>query len=75
VAGIGRMKYSLFLFYNAFGGVLWVLICLLAGYFLGNISVVKENFSIAVLVIIVISILPIIFEFWKHRTQTAGQKS
>jgi membrane-associated protein len=75
VAGIGRMQYGLFLFYNAFGGVLWVLICLLAGYFLGNVPVVKENFSIAVLVIIVISILPIIFEFWKHRTQTAGQKS
>ena len=67
VAGIGRMKYSLFLFYNIFGGVLWVSICLACGYFLGNIPIVKENFSIAILVIIFVSILPVAVEVWKHR--------
>ena len=70
VAGIGRMKYSLFLFYNVLGGVLWVTLCVTAGYFLGNITVVKDNFSIAILVIIFVSILPVLFEIWKHRQQS-----
>jgi membrane-associated protein len=74
VAGIGSMQYSLFLFYNILGAVLWVSLCLLAGYFFGNISIVKENFSIVVLLIVFISVLPVIFEIWKHRTETAKKK-
>lgn len=66
VAGIGRMKYSVFFFYNAIGGVLWVLLFVLAGYFLGNITFIKNNFNIVILVIIIVSLSPVIFEIRKH---------
>ena len=54
VAGIGKMSYRYFLTYNVIGGVAWVLICSLTGYFFGNIPVVKQNFEVAILAIIVI---------------------
>jgi membrane-associated protein len=74
VAGIGRMNYKLFLFYNCLGGILWVTLCVSAGYFLGNIPVVKHNFSIVILIIIFISMLPILFEIWKHRRKNLPMK-
>ena len=67
VAGIGLMSYPRFLAYNVFGGLLWVGLCLGAGYAFGNIPVVKNNFSIVVLGIVAISLLPIAIEYWKHR--------
>lgn len=67
VGGIGRMNYGTFLTYNVVGAILWVVGITLAGYFLGNIPIVKDNFSKVVLLIIVVSILPIIFEFLKER--------
>ncbi|MBP9855602.1 MAG: DedA family protein [Candidatus Omnitrophica bacterium] len=75
VAGIGRMKYSVFITYNIVGAVLWVVLCVFAGYFLGNIPIVKENFSIAILVIIFISILPVILEVWKHQREKTKNPS
>ncbi|MDD1620308.1 MAG: DedA family protein [Methylococcaceae bacterium] len=69
VAGMGRMAYSQFIAYNIVGGIAWVLLCSLSGYFFGNIPVVKKNFELVILAIIVISILPIIFEVWKARRQ------
>lgn len=63
VAGIGTMTYSKFILYNIVGGVIWVLLFVLGGYFFGNIPVVKNNFSITIVVIIFISILPGIIEF------------
>ena len=63
VAGVGTMTYSKFIIYNIVGGVLWVLIFVLGGYFFGNIPFVKNNFSITIAVIILISILPGIIEF------------
>ena len=63
VAGVGTMTYSKFILYNIVGGVLWVLIFVLGGYFFGNIPFVKNNFSITIVVIIFISILPGIIEF------------
>ncbi|NCN82667.1 MAG: DedA family protein [Candidatus Pacebacteria bacterium] len=67
VAGIGRMKYSKFLYFNVLGGLLWVFGVTLVGYFFGNIPVVKENFSVVVLAIIGLSVLPIAVEFIKAR--------
>jgi membrane-associated protein len=67
VAGIGRMAYGKFLSYNITGGVVWVALCILAGYWFGNIPVVKKNFELVVLAIIFISFIPVILEIWKSR--------
>src|SRR3546814_268667 len=67
VGGIGRMNYGTFLTYNVIGAVLWVVGITLAGYFLGNIPLIRDNFSTVVLLIIVFSILPIIFEMAKEK--------
>lgn len=60
VAGVAKMKYWVFALYNIIGGFLWVALFVLAGYFFGNIPWVKHNFSLVVMMIIVISVLPII---------------
>ena len=67
VAGIGSMTYPRFIAYNVFGGVLWVVLLVLGGYFFGNIPVVQKNFSIVIMAIIVISILPGVIEFLRQR--------
>ncbi|MBK6398831.1 MAG: DedA family protein [Bacteroidetes bacterium] len=67
VAGVTRMNYSSFILYNIVGGIVWVLTCSFAGYFFGNIPVVKENFSIVIISIIIVSIVPIIIEFIRNR--------
>lgn len=58
VAGIGAMRYSLFIFYNVAGGMAWVCIFVLGGYYFGNIPAVKSNFTIVIAAIIIISIMP-----------------
>jgi membrane-associated protein len=67
VAGIGAMSYSRFILYNVAGGLLWVVLFVGGGYLFGNIPVVKNNFSIVVLGIVGISLLPIAIEYWKHK--------
>jgi len=67
VAGIGRMSYGKFIAYNVIGGVGWVVILTGAGYFFGNIPVVRKNFSLAILAIIALSTVPIVTEFLRHR--------
>jgi membrane-associated protein len=67
VAGVGKMEYKRFIFYNASGGFVWVSGFILAGYFFGNIPMVKKNFSLVILAIIFLSILPIIIEFVKSK--------
>ncbi|HLV23352.1 MAG TPA: DedA family protein [Moheibacter sp.] len=67
VAGIGRMSYKTFLTYNVVGAIFWVVGVTLVGYFLGNIPIIKENFSKVVIGIIVLSLLPIVFEFVKEK--------
>jgi membrane-associated protein len=62
LAGIGTMKYFKFLAYNVIGGVLWVLAFLFAGYFFGNIPFVKNNFALAIIAIILVSMIPTILE-------------
>ena len=67
VAGIGSMTYSKFIAYNIIGGTVWVAIFVYGGYFFGNISFVKDHFSVTILVIILISLVPGFVEFFKHR--------
>ncbi|HXG31593.1 MAG TPA: DedA family protein [Thermodesulfobacteriota bacterium] len=71
VAGIGRMTYRRFTLYNIVGGIAWILIFVLGGYFFGNIPLIKRNFEIVILAIIFISVLPGIVEFLRHRFQSA----
>jgi len=71
VAGIGAMTYSKFIAYNIIGGLAWVAICTSAGYYFGQMKVVKNNFSLVVLAIIFLSILPGIIEYVKHRREKA----
>ncbi len=72
VAGIGKMNYGQFLLYNAVGGVVWVTICLFAGYWFGGYEVVKENFELVVVAIVLISVLPMAIELargWLRRKE------
>jgi membrane-associated protein len=63
VAGIGKMTYARFAFYNIIGAVIWVATVLMSGYFLGSIPLVKKNFTIVVFAIIAISVLPVVVEY------------
>jgi membrane-associated protein len=67
VAGLGSMSYGRFMSYNVVGGVAWVLICTLAGYLFGNLPFVQKNFSAVVLAIIVLSLLPAVWEILQAR--------
>jgi membrane-associated protein len=70
VAGVGAMTYAHFITYNVVGGVIWVLLFTLFGYFFGNLPFVQDNFSFVVIVIILISVLPAVYEFWKERRRS-----
>ena len=67
VAGMGHMTYHHFLAYNVIGGVLWVTIFSYLGYFFGNLPIVKDNLSLVLVAIIVLSILPGIIEIIRHK--------
>ncbi|HEX6091377.1 MAG TPA: DedA family protein [Gemmatimonadales bacterium] len=67
VAGVGRMNYARFLAYNVIGAVVWVTLFTLAGFYFGNIPAVKENFTLVILAIIGVSVLPIAIEMLKAR--------
>ena len=69
VAGVGVMSYGRFIAYNVIGGVLWTTLFLGAGYWFGNFPVVKRNFSLVILVIIVLSVMPMAWEWWKLRSE------
>lgn|SRR3989338_4219123 len=69
VAGVGKMHYRTFLFYNVTGGFIWVTALMLAGYFFGGISLIKNNFEFAVIGIVLISLLPVLIEYIKHKRQ------
>lgn len=66
VAGIGKMHYPKFLTYNVLGGVLWVASLVLLGHYFGTIPVVKENFELAIIAIIIVSLIPVFIELLKH---------
>ena len=72
VAGAAQMTAASFVAYNAVGAIAWVSLCLLAGWFFGNIPVIKNNFSLVTIGIVLVSILPMVFELVAHRR---GQRS
>ncbi len=73
VAGIGAMTYPHFIAYNVIGGLAWVCIFSLLGYWFGGLPIVQKNFELVVVAIIFISVLPMIIEFLRARLRPAGQ--
>jgi len=67
VAGAAQMTTASFVSYNLVGAVAWVALCLFAGWFFGNIPIVKNNFSLVTIGIVVVSVLPMVFEMISHR--------
>lgn len=72
VAGIGKMEYKTFLSYNVIGGALWAIGVTLAGYFFGNIPIVKENFEKVIFLIIILSVLPAVYHIIKDPAARNG---
>jgi membrane-associated protein len=70
VAGIGSMTYSRFIAYNIVGGISWIALFIFGGYYFGNLSIVKRNFTLVIFAIILISILPGVIEYVRQRRQT-----
>lgn len=73
VAGIGKMQYRKFALYNILGAILWVLIFILAGYFFGNLPVVKRNFHIVIFAVIILSVLPVVYGWVQMRIENRKQ--
>lgn len=67
LAGVGIMSYPRFLFYNVTGALLWVLSFVLAGHYFANVEIVKNNFTVVILAIIAISLLPVVLELWRAK--------
>jgi membrane-associated protein len=75
VAGVGAMTYSKFILFNVTGCITWVCLFLLGGYFFGGIPAVKSNFTLVIMAIIVISVLPGVFEYWRQRRNISREKN
>jgi membrane-associated protein len=73
VAGMGAMGYRKFVGFSAIGAVLWVWVCVGAGYFFGGIPWVKANFELAMLAMFLVTALPVAIETWKHRQHSLRQ--
>lgn len=74
VAGIGKMSYKYFATYNIVGGIVWVVTFTLLGFFFGNIPFVKKNFELVIIVIILLSVVPMIYEWWKARQEHKSEQ-
>jgi membrane-associated protein len=70
VAGVGAMEYGRFLMFNVGGAILWVALFIYAGYYFGNIPAVEENFTLVIMAIIALSILPGAIEYMRQRYRT-----
>jgi membrane-associated protein len=73
VAGVAEMSYRTFAMYNMTGGIGWVVICIGAGYLFGNVPIVRENFSLVALGIVIVSLLPMVFEYLRYRRESSPQ--
>lgn len=74
VAGMGAMEYPKFFRYSFIGAVLWVWVCTFAGYLLGSIPIIKDNFHYAMIGLIAITVIPVAYEFWKERKAGAHEE-
>ena len=72
---MGRMSYSYFFSYNVFGGIVWVVLFTMLGYFFGNIPFVKQNFELVILAIIFVSVVPAVWEAWKARREMRADRT
>ena len=70
VAGVAEMPYTRFAAFNIFGGIGWVILMTMSGYFLGNVPLVRQHFEKVVVGIVVVSVMPIVIEYFKHRRQS-----
>jgi membrane-associated protein len=75
VAGIGAMAYPKFILYNITGGIAWVCTFLLGGYFFGNIPSVKNNFTVVIIAIVILSVMPGFIEYWRQRRIAVNDKN
>jgi len=75
LAGVGEMTYPKFFSYNVIGAILWVGIIAYAGYFFGELEIVKNNFSLVILGIIIVSVLPAVYEIWAARKDSRTEAS
>ena len=75
VAGMGKMSYGYFFSYNVFGGIVWVLLFTLLGFFFGTLDFVKKNFEFVIIAIVLISVLPAVWEAWKARREMKAEKA
>ena len=75
VAGIGTMTYTKFIIYNVVGGVAWVAICVFAGIAFGNLEIVKNHFTLVILAIVAISLLPAVIEYIRARRRSVRERS
>jgi membrane-associated protein len=75
VAGLGQMDYGRFLLFNVAGGILWVVSLTTAGYFFGNLPIVKDNLSLVIIGIIIASIMPGVIEYLRHRRAAVAERA
>ena len=71
VAGIGEMNYSRFILYNVTGGISWIGVFLTGGYYFGNFPLIKNNFTLVIIAIIILSVLPGVIEYLRQRREAA----
>ena len=70
VAGIGAMTYSRFISYNVIGGIAWIGMFIFGGYFFGNLPLIKNNFTLVIIAIIILSVMPGVIEYFRQRRKT-----
>src|SRR5512140_459862 len=75
VAGIGKMSYPAFISYNIFGGIIWTALFTFAGYFFGNIPFIRQHFSLVVIAIVLVSVVPMVIEAIKARRESKQDKA
>lgn len=70
VAGVAEMPYSRFVAFNVFGGIGWVILMTMSGFYLGNVPIIRRHFEKVVILIVLVSVMPILIEYLRHRKQS-----